>query len=71
MGSRRRHNNQKAKPRSKLITYEDSFLYPVEGSTHKIRISLKGFFLLIPNPTTSPQPENLSVKPIRLAKFGI
>ena len=65
MGSWRRHNNQKARLHSQLITYEDSFLYPMD-STHKIRISLKGLFLLVPNPTASPLPKNFDIKMVRL-----
>lgn len=61
-------NNPKSEPKSHhLITYKDSFLYPIKrnGSTHKLRISLQGLFYLVPSPTNSPQNENLSVKMVK------
>ncbi len=48
----------------RLITYKDSFLYPItkNGSTQNVRITLRWLFFLVPNPTNSPQPRNFSVK---------
>jgi hypothetical protein len=71
MGSRNRNKKKSAEPNSHhLITYKDSFLYPItrNGSTQKIRISLQGLFFLVPTPTppTSSQ-EDLSIKMVKLS----
>ena len=56
MGSSKPNNTRKrAAPKSNLVTYKESFLYPLgKNSTHKMKITLQGLFVLIPNPPNSP-----------------
>ncbi len=58
------HEDQKEPGHKRLVTYTDSFLYPIthNGSTHNIRITLRWLFLMLPNPTNSPQPDNFSLE---------
>jgi hypothetical protein len=70
MGSRNRNNKKSAEPNSRhLITYKDSFLYPItrNGSTQKIRITLQGLFFLVPTPPNSPQQEDVSIRMVKLS----
>lgn len=67
-------DKQTTEPNSNhLITYKDSFLYPITkyGSTKNIRITLQWLFFMIPNPTNSPQPHDISIKLIKLKDLGI
>lgn len=70
----RNSNQQTPEPNShRLVTYKDSFLYPItkDGSTKNIRITLQWLFFMVPNPTDSPQPHDLSIKLIKLKDLGI
>ena len=71
MGSRNRCYKKTAEPHSqRLITYKDSFLYPIKknGSTQNVRITLQWLFLMAPNPINSPQPTDFSVKAITFSR---
>ena len=71
MGSRNRDNKVSAVPDShRLITYKDSFPFPItkNGSTQNLRITLRWLFFPVPNPTNSPQPKDFSVKAITFKK---
>ncbi len=65
MGTGNRCDNKTAEPHPHhLITYKDSFLYPItkNGSTQNVRIILRWLFFPVPNPTNSPKPDDFSIK---------
>ena len=69
MGARNRCDKKTAEPHShRLITYKDSFLYPItrDGSTQNVRINLQWLFFLVPNPANSPQPTDFSMKMVKV-----
>ncbi len=64
VGSSKPNNRKRAEPKSKnLIMYEESFLYPLgKSSTHKMKITLQGLFVLVPNPPPfSQQNDRLTI----------
>lgn len=61
MGAGNKPSNGRTAPKSNLVTYKESFLYPLgKSSTHKMKITLQGLFVLLPNPPTSPQSVSIS-----------
>ncbi len=72
VGSSNPNNRKRAEPKSGLVTYKESFLYPLgKSSTHKMKITLQGLFVLIPNPPNSPNSDRLTISAMTFSEKNL